>query len=126
MASLETQCCTFRLDPRGFVHATMRDAARFELHDAREAVAVTWKVAGEVRRPVLVDIRGVRSQTREAREYFMSEEAAERVVAVALLAASPLSRMLGNFFLRVGAHRIPTRLFTREEAACDWLLEHLR
>lgn len=116
-----TRCCTFVLDPAGFVHATMRDGADFDLEDAKEAVDVTWRVAGEQRRAVLVDSRGVRSQTRSAREYFKGEESARRFTKVALLVDSPLSRVLANFFLSLGDHRLQTKLFTDEAAARAWL-----
>lgn len=118
-----TRCCTFELDPAGFVHAVMRPGAEFDLEDARDAVAATWRVAGEQRRGVLVDSRGVRSQTRAAREYFKGEEAARRLARVALLVGSPLSRVLANFFLSTGEHHIETKLFTDETAARAWLKE---
>ncbi len=100
----------------------MRERAEFTLADAIACVDATFIVAGRRRRPVLVDARGLRSQTREAREYFSSAEATERVLAVALFVGSPVSRMIGNFFLGMGAQRVPTRLFTAEPPAIDWLL----
>lgn len=119
---IETEVCAFVLDPRGFVRATMREGAEFGLSDAVACVDATFTIAGERRRPVLVDARGVRSQTREAREYFSSAEAAQKILAVALFVGSPVSRMIGNFFLGMGAQRVPTRLFTAEPPAIDWLL----
>jgi hypothetical protein len=110
--------------PDGYVRATMHDGVTFELADAVEAVATTWRVAGERRRGVLVDMRGIRAQSREAREYFITEEVAQRLAAVALLIESPVSRIIGSFFLRMGTHRIPTRLFSNEGAAEAWVLEH--
>ena len=104
----------------------MDEGADFELCDATEAVRVTWAVAGQKRRGVLVDMRGVRSQTRDAREYFMSDDVARRLSAVALLVGSPVSRMIGNFFLRIGDHRIPTRIFTTDAEAAAWLLDQPR
>lgn len=101
----------------------MDEGADFQLADATEAVDVTWKVAEEKRRGVLVDMRGVRSQTRDAREYFLSDDVARRISAVALLVGSPVSRMIGNFFLRIGDHRIPTRIFTADVEAKAWLLD---
>lgn len=102
----------------------MREGARFELRDAEEAIVAMREIGEGARVPVLVDMRGVLSQTREAREYFMQEDAARVSAAVALLVDSPLSRLLGNFFLLRGAHRVPTRLFTEEQAAVRWLAEH--
>lgn len=123
-ATAATRVCTFQMDPAGFVRAVMNEGARFELRDAEECVAATFDVAGRRPTPVLVDMRGVLSQTREAREYFVCEETAARLRAVALLVESPLSRLLGNFFLRKTAHRVPTRMFTDERAARAWLAEH--
>jgi hypothetical protein len=125
MGESETRCCTFRLDPRGFVRATIRDGASFDLDDAKEAVAATWHVAGEQRRAVLVDMRGVRAQSRQAREYFDGVEAARILRGVALLVGSPLSRVVGNFFVKIGEHRVPTRLFNDEADAETWVLEHI-
>jgi hypothetical protein len=42
---------------------------------------------------------------------------------MAVLVGDPLSRMLGNFFLRVSRPAYPTRIFTDEAAARRWLAE---
>lgn len=101
----------------------MSEGATFDLEDARAAVDATWRVACERRGPVLVDSRGVRMQTRAARHYFMSAEVATKVNAVALLVGSPVSRVIGSFFLRMGQHHVPTQLFTDIDAAREWLRE---
>jgi hypothetical protein len=122
----KTRVCSFILDPAGFVHATMADGADFELADAQEAVAATKRVAGGVVRPVLVEMRGVRSQTREARAYFAAPERARDFSAIALVVGSPVSRVIANFFLRFGSQPVPTRLFDDEGTARAWLREQLR
>lgn len=101
----------------------MRTGCEMGLADAEENVAAIFRLAGERRTRVLVDMRGVRSQTREARDYFAGPEAEQATLAVALLIGSPVSRVLANFFLRFGAKRMPTALFTDEAAAIAWLLE---
>jgi len=120
-AMARTRICSFELDPRGFVHARLDDGSTMELEDARDAVADTWRVAGERRRPVLVDMSGVKQESRAARLYFVSDEAVARYSAVAILVASPVSRVIGTFFLRLAEHKVPTRLFTREAEAVSWL-----
>ena len=122
-----TKTCTFRRDPRGFVHAVMRNRCQMQLADAQENVATISQVTGNTRMPVLVDMRGVRSQSREAREYFGGPEAEMTTLAVALLIGSPVSRVLANFFLRLSStQRYPTRLFTDEASAIAWLLDRPR
>lgn len=121
-----TRTCTFRRDPRGFVHAVMRNGCELQLADAQENVATTSLLTNQTRMPVLVDLRGVRSQSREARDYFGGPQAAATTLAVALLISSPVSRVLANFFLRLNSTRYPTRLFNDEASAITWLLEQPR
>lgn len=121
-----TRICSFELDPRGFVRATVDPDADMSTEDAKEALALTFEVAGKQRRPVLVDLRGIRSQSRGARQYFASSEVAERLAAVGLLIPSPVAKVLGNFFLRLQEQPVPTELFHDEEAAVDWLLAFTR
>jgi hypothetical protein len=124
-AELRTRVCHFALDPRGFVRATMADGARFDLDDAVQSVDAMFRVGLSQARPVLVDMRGLREQTREARTYFAGEEAARRMRAVALWIGSPVSRMIGNFFLGVGVQRTPSKLFTVEDEAIAWLARYV-
>lgn len=122
-----TKSCTFRRDPRGFVHAVMGNGSQMQLADAQENVAAITTLTGNTRMPILVDMRGVRSQSREAREYYGSAEATLTTLAVALLIGSPVSRVLANFFLRLTSkQRYPTRLFTDEASAIAWLLDQPR
>jgi hypothetical protein len=116
-----TRICSFTLDRRGFVHARLDDGATLELEDAREAIEETWRVAGECRRPVLVDMTRLKGESRAARLYFVSDEAVARYSAVAILVSSPVSRVIGTFFLRLSEHKVPTRLFTSETEAMSWL-----
>ncbi|MDQ3335699.1 MAG: STAS/SEC14 domain-containing protein [Myxococcota bacterium] len=120
-----TETCTFQRDPRGFMRAVMRTGCEMGLEDAQKNLAAIFELGGRQRGLVLVDMRGVRSQSREARQYFAtSDEALQATLAVALLIGSPVSRVLANFFLRLNPQRIPTALFTAEEAAITWLMEH--
>ena len=124
MALVETRTCTFELDPRGFVRATMKEGAEFDLEDAREATAATDRLTAGVAYPLLVDSRGLRYQTKAAREHFVGPEGVKVATAVALLVGSPVTRMVGNFFLRTNEHRNPTQLFSSETEAVRWLLAH--
>ena len=124
MDDLATSTCTLRRDARGYVHVVMRTGCEMALADAQENVAAIYEVAGKRRTLVLVDMRGVRSQTREARQYFAGPEAEAMSIAVALLIGSPVSRVLANFFLRLTRQRVPTALFTDEATASAWLMEH--
>jgi len=122
----ETITCTFRRDDRGFVHAVIRAGSEMALAHAQENVAMIYELGGRQRTRVLVDMRGVRTQSREARQYFAGAEAEKATTAVALLIGSPVSRVLANFFLRLSPQRIPTALFTDEASAVAWITEQGR
>lgn len=44
---------------------------------------------------------------------------------MALLIGSPVSRMIGNFFLGINRLRVPVRLFSDEAEALEWLKRYL-
>lgn len=123
MMSEQTDQCSFLYDPRGFVRATINQGAQMELADAQEAVAATSRVAGGHRVPILVDVRGVVSETRECRQYFVGQEAEKVCEKVALWVSSPLSRIIASFFLRLTSQPMPTRVFGSDEEAIAWLLQ---
>lgn len=102
----------------------MHRGAEMSLSDAQEALAATARLAGGRRLPVLVDSRGIKSQSKEARDLFGSKDAAAVCVSVALLVGTPVSRVIGNFFLRRMSQPVPTQLFTEETSAIQWLRTH--
>lgn len=101
--------------------ARFRPGAEVTLDDARANVALCLQRNAGQRRPLLVDLRGVKTQTAEARAYLAGPEGVRVSQAVGLLIGSPLSRVLGNFYLGLNKPSTPTRLFTAEEEAQAWL-----
>jgi len=92
-----------------------------ELSDAQEVIRAIGSLCVGVRRPALVDLRGLRSMTRECRKYFAGPETAAIESAVALVVVSPVARAVGNFFMGLNKPLLPTRLFTVEPEALAWL-----
>jgi hypothetical protein len=109
------------LDSDGIFHTQVKPHAEITLEDAREAMELCRLLCAGKRYPVLVDLTHCKAITREARAYYAGEEAAKSGVAAALLIGSPLSRVIGNFFMEFNKPLIPTRLFTSEAEALVWL-----
>ncbi len=110
--------------PDGIVQLVWVPRCTMALADAVAAVeAMTLLVRGDAA-PLLVDARDTGPQDRSARGEFARR--GELVSAIALLVGTPLSRMLGNFFIGVSRPIPPTRLFDDEDAAVSWLLESIR
>ena len=86
-----------------------------------EARAVTAQVValGLGRVPILVDMRDMLKLDRGAREHFTTS--GDVASAVALVARSPVTKMMANFFIGMQRGLFPVRVFTDMEPAVDWL-----
>jgi hypothetical protein len=73
---------------------------------------------------LLVDLRGLKAITREARNY-MTDALKGRLYANALITDHGISKMMGNLILRFNKSDHPRRLFIDEEEAMKWLKGHL-
>ena len=87
-------------------------------HEARASRTMVEALGHE---PVLllVDMRGMAKFERPAREYYAATQ--DGITAMALLAGSPVNRMLANFFIGLRKAAGPMRMFTDEAAAVAWL-----
>lgn len=106
------------LRPDGIIHLTWNPNVRIEAEDARAAMTAVNTVACGSEYPMLVDMATTENVAREARSVFSIPCAANRI---ALLGASPVDRVLANFFLNVHIPPCPTRFFTSRKDAMAWL-----
>jgi hypothetical protein len=109
------------LDDGGIVHALISAHAEVDLEEAREWVRLIGVAAEGKPRPVLVDLGGMKSMTREARLHMGSAESTGFISAGALIVASPLARAIGTFFTGFNKSVRPTKLFADEATATVWL-----
>ncbi|TPV47653.1 STAS/SEC14 domain-containing protein [Pseudarthrobacter phenanthrenivorans] len=107
-----------QLDPTGVIRLSWASAVRIEEADARAAMAAVNEVANGGEYPMLVDMASTSSVSRKARAVSSIPCAASRI---ALLGASPVDRVLANFFLGVHIPPCPTRFFTSRTEAMVWL-----
>jgi hypothetical protein len=105
----------------GLVRLVYLTDAEGTLATAEASVAEMARLTGGKKAPLLADIRGLKSATQECRQYYVGPEANRIALAVALLGDSPVSKVLGNFYLAVNQPLFPCRLFTSEAEATDWL-----
>jgi len=109
------------LDAEGILRARSLPGSEHTLVDAEETIAAMIEVAGRKQRPLLVDLRETKSIDRSARAHYARGGPPGVIPAVALLVGSPLTRVLANFFMGLSAPVLPTRVFTSEAEALDWL-----
>jgi hypothetical protein len=75
--------------------------------------------------PLLVDSRNVKSMSRDARNYFSTNGRETKINSFAILVKSPLSRVIGNFFMGLNKPEVPAKLFDNEDKAVEWLKNFL-
>ena len=96
------------------------------IENARELYDIIKIVTENKKCPVLVDMRLQKSITREARQFYSRKESMDIITALALFVESPISKVLANFYLGLNKPPCPTRLFTSEDEAREWLRGYLQ
>lgn len=103
----------------GVIHLVWTPHAKIDVTDARAAMAMVNEVCNGVDHPMLVDMALTETVSREARAVWSIPCAASKI---ALLGASPVDRVIANFFLGIHIPPCPTRFFTSRSEAMSWLL----
>lgn len=116
----ELRCYVSWMGADGIARTVVRSGAEIELEDARENSAVINSLPGPPQFPLLIDTRAIKSITKEARDHFSLRGRDSRVIGFAILIDSPLSRIIGNFFMGLNKPRVPVKLFTDEKKALAW------
>ncbi len=122
--TINTRCSKLWLDEGGILHEYFFPKTDFVLQDAKQSMAAGLELSEGADFSWLVNITGMKSITKEAREYY-GEVENSHLKAVGLVTNSPVSKVFGNFFLRFNKPEIPVRLFSSEIQAYDWLKELL-
>ncbi len=100
-----------------FAHQVTKEHAKEDV-DAQERIRDSLN---KEKTRVLIDVTAVTEISKEARDYFANERTASIQRATAMLTRSPVSRVIGNFFMGLNKPISPTRLFTDPQKAIKWL-----
>jgi hypothetical protein len=120
--STETGKGTVRLYRNGIMHQTYQYLAELTSKDSQAEMEIYYKeYCQEGPRPMLVDIRNLKTVSKESRNTYSSEKTAEYLKAAALIVGNPVSRIMGKFFLGINRSAMPVRVFTDAEKAVEWL-----
>jgi hypothetical protein len=105
----------------GIVRTKVKPGADVTVEYAKEnSEAVNALYTGH-KFPLLIDSRGIRSMTRDARNQFTTKGRETNTMAFAIIIDSAVSKVVGNFFLGINKPAVPTRLFDNETEAEAWL-----
>ncbi len=122
---IETTAYLTWMGKDGIARTTAKPNADVTLKEAKEnSIAVNSLSTGQ-NFPLLVDAREIRSITKEARDLFSLNNRSSYVNSFAIIIGSPLSRIIGNFFMGLNKPRVPVKLFNSEQEALVWLKKYL-
>jgi len=110
----------------GIARTKVKPGSDVTLKEAKQNSAAVLSLSEKKSYPLLVDSTQIKSMTKEARDHFSINNRETKVVAFALLIDSPLSRIIGNFFMGLNKPRVPAKLFTNETNALEWLTQFLQ
>jgi hypothetical protein len=112
---------SLRLSDEGVLVLRWSSGVAIGEQDALAAMSLVNAVCGGTGRPLLVDLAGTASVSRDARAVFTRSSCASKI---ALLGSSPVDRVLVNFFPGLYKSPCPTRYFTSRPEALLWLGEN--
>jgi len=121
----KTSTSTYARLEAGIIVQRVRPGSKQQLEDAKENVECFNRIAQGQRHCVLVDMRAAIAVSKDARDYYESDEAIRLLAATALLVQSAAGKMIGNFFLLVTRPRTPCKMFSDEAEAVRWLRGYL-
>ena len=94
-----------------------------KLDISKKIVSDGNEFTGNTVNPMLVDVRLINGSTKEALDFFDTEESKKGVSSTAILVGSFLSKFFANIFLRLNSYKnsIPTNIFSDRNEAIKWL-----
>jgi hypothetical protein len=90
---------------------------------AKLGVEIRLNSSGFKPKAMFVDLRNIKTVTKEARDYYTSTEAIQLLTATAVLTESVLTKTIVTFFLNFNKPKLPFRMFTNKGKAFAWLKE---
>jgi hypothetical protein len=123
--TIELSAYYIELGEDDIVRAKVKDNAIIQLKDAQEMTETLLRITPDGSRPVLINLSRINYITKEARDHFKGGKRQPTAPAVALIAKTSLSVLIGNFYLGLNKPDIPTKIFSDEKSAEKWLKKFL-
>lgn len=106
----------------GILFCKFKNGTEITLDIAKQLVTERLEFQKGENHPIVIDINGLISTTKDARKY-MSKEGEKGISMGAFIIKTHLAKMTFNFFIHVEKPSIPTKFFANEEDALNWIYE---
>jgi uncharacterized protein YlzI (FlbEa/FlbD family) len=117
----ETEKIKFTLRPDQIIQIDCAPDTVMTLEEGKLSTKVVGEMINGKPLPLLCDLTNVVRMTQDCRRHFAGPEHAAVFSRCALIVNSPISKIIGNFFLGANKPLRPTRLFTDLDEGVIWL-----
>ena len=105
----------------GIVHIQIKSKDEIDISGAKEIIKSIAEVWEETKRPTLISSEYFAAPNAEARAFLAKKESNPYSSAAAYIARSLQERIVMNAFLKFNKPARPTKMFTSEAKAIEWL-----
>lgn len=119
-SSQETDFCWMWVS-NGVLFVKYKPSLVMTVEVAKQMYYERLKFSNGISRPLLLDGRNFISMDRATMKFYKTKEVIQYITAGAFLTGNALTSLAGNLFLTLEKPLIPTKLFTEEQKALEWL-----
>lgn len=101
----------------------IRDGYDIKVDDIKQMTEVAGQLGKGIKFPNLIIMPVYDNISFEVREYAASKERAVYSIADAFVISSMAMQLIGNFYLQFHKPFLPTKIFTDESKAINWLTQ---
>lgn len=121
MKTIHTKVASFSYNQsERLLHMTILEGAEIELENAIENYEAAQSLTGPTKHLLLVDAHSNVYISKEARAY-SAELKPNSPIAMAVVVSSTANRLIGNFYINFNKPKVPTKLFSSDDKAIEWL-----
>lgn len=118
----ETSVTTMKLRSDGVVHVHMKDNIVFDVTEQLEHLYACVEFVNGIKHPFMFTAGDYVSVTKEARENAKSLEPISPMYAIALVVNNLAYKLIAEFYQKIHKPSQPTKIFSNEEKAIEWLI----
>jgi hypothetical protein len=112
---------TVKLREDGIIEIEVFNEPEVTVQDIIEGTDYIMEIVAEKKFPVLFIAQKYSIPTKETREYMAKKKSLPYSLADAFVLTSLPQKLLGNFYLKVNKPHRPTKMFTNQKEAVNWL-----
>jgi hypothetical protein len=104
----------------GIIHIKYSDY-NYTIEDTKKIFYTTRKNSPWEKAPMYLTGSGFTNQDNESKAFNASPEVMKHCSAIAFLSPNLAQQLMANFFIKIYKPSVPTKFFTKENQALEWL-----